>query len=848
MGSELPGSGARQRRSTVTVRWGDYEQAEIEGEDGKPLASLAAASARGDGQRPARRSRRIPSCSTCPTPAASQLHVVERLVAAEELDGAASRGHALGLGLPREPPHAGRGAARTSAYVFQAELEVRCDRAVRAAAGPARRARRRVGRAGGRSPLRGHAGVRDRPRRLGRMGDRRRRVPRAPHGLDPERRGGEDGDRGRAGRRAVDGGARGARRWRRGRRRSAAARGRSTATGSRRSARASRRCPGTRRETAEELLRLRGLAADRIERGIGVLASDADALDAFRVANRAVARALRKRLEHRRRRRWRAFQLAFLLLNLPGLADPTRPRPRDGGPALLPDRRRQDRGVPRPRGVRDGAAAAAPPGRRRARGRGRERHHALHAAAAHARPARAAPRGSSARSSWSARRTPRATATWPFEIGLWVGKAATPNGLGTQGRRPLGLGAHQGAAVQERPEGQAVADPARELPVVRHALRARLVRAPARTTTSRASCGSSARTSSATSRATAPLPIVAVDEPIYRRLPGFLIATVDKFASLPWVGQVGRAARRRGPARRDGLLRRRGAGQGHAPRGAAPAARPRHPGRAAPHLRAARHDGRPLRGGDRGALRARDRRPRGAAQDRRLDRHGAPGAGPDPGALRAAAHAGVPAAGPGPARLVLRPDGARRRRSPARLYLGVAAQGRNPKVVMRKAWLALMGAAERCLPRRRRAQERREPRRPVHDAARLLQQPARAGRRAADPRGGGPEHDQGLRRAASAIGETTGLFQDRKTFSEVVELTSRVSTDKVAEARRRLELPLPRDRAARRLRHRDQHDLGRPRHPAARADGRPRPAEDARRVHPGDEPRRPRRRAARASS
>jgi superfamily II DNA or RNA helicase len=39
------------------------------------------------------------------------------------------------------------------------------------------------------------------------------------------------------------------------------------------------------------------------------------------------------------------------------------------------------------------------------------------------------------------------------------------------------------------------------------------------------------------------------------------------------------------------------------------------------------------------------------------------------------------------------------------------------------------------------------------------------------------------------VGEETGLFQDRKTFSEVLELTSRVPTDKVAEARRRLEAP-----------------------------------------------------------
>ncbi len=35
------------------------------------------------------------------------------------------------------------------------------------------------------------------------------------------------------------------------------------------------------------------------------------------------------------------------------------------------------------------------------------------------------------------------------------------------------------------------------------------------------------------------LPILTVDEPIYRRLPAFLIATVDKFASLPWVGETG---------------------------------------------------------------------------------------------------------------------------------------------------------------------------------------------------------------------------------------------------------------------------------------------------------------------
>jgi len=79
---------------------------------------------------------------------------------------------------------------------------------------------------------------------------------------------------------------------------------------------------GARRETAEELLRLAGIAANRIERGVAVLAENA--LDAFGVANRAVARALCHRLRIAEPR-WRAFQLAFVLLNLPGLVDPADP-------------------------------------------------------------------------------------------------------------------------------------------------------------------------------------------------------------------------------------------------------------------------------------------------------------------------------------------------------------------------------------------------------------------------------------------------------------------------------------------------------------------------------------------
>jgi hypothetical protein len=34
------------------------------------------------------------------------------------------------------------------------------------------------------------------------------------------------------------------------------------------------------------------------------------------------------------------------------------------------------------------------------------------------------------------------------------------------------------------------------------------------------------------------LPVIVVDEEIYRRLPTLLIATVDKFAQMPWKGAV----------------------------------------------------------------------------------------------------------------------------------------------------------------------------------------------------------------------------------------------------------------------------------------------------------------------
>jgi hypothetical protein len=123
---------------------------------------------------------------------------------------------------------------------------------------------------------------------------------------------------------------------------------------------------------------------------------------------------------------------------------------------------------------------------------------------------------------------------------------------------------------------------------------------------------------------------------------------------------------------------------------------------------------------------------------------------------------------------------------PARLYLGITSQGRNPKVLMRKAWLALMGAAERAYRDaggHKNTKNAADPYMTVLGYFNALRELGGA-RRILEEEVQNTIKGYGARRR---IGETPGLFQDRKTFSEVMELTSRVTTDKVAEARRRLD-------------------------------------------------------------
>ncbi|GAB4537254.1 MAG: DISARM system helicase DrmA [Anaerolineae bacterium] len=81
--------------------------------------------------------------------------------------------------------------------------------------------------------------------------------------------------------------------------------------------------PSGQRPVAETHLHQCRQAADRIQQAIETLATDEDARLAFCFANKAIA--LQSRWTRGQVLTWRPFQLAFILLNVPALADPFHP-------------------------------------------------------------------------------------------------------------------------------------------------------------------------------------------------------------------------------------------------------------------------------------------------------------------------------------------------------------------------------------------------------------------------------------------------------------------------------------------------------------------------------------------
>ncbi len=187
-----------------------------------------------------------------------------------------------------------------------------------------------------------------------------------------------------------------------------------------------------------------------------------------------------------------------------------------------------------------------------------------------------------------------------------------------------------------------------------------------------------------------------MDEPIYRRLPCFMIATVDKFAAMPWTGEVGAFFGRVTSYDKTASTVRASRQRATAAWRTAAAAGSGHPGRTAPDLRAAGHDGpactrRRWTNCAAAKWRARRIRPKivaSTATVRRAENQ-----------IRALFNR----------RLVdiFPPPGPDRRdsffaevhspkQSNARLYVGVAAQGRSPKVVMLRVYLVLLAAAQKA--------------------------------------------------------------------------------------------------------------------------------------------------------
>jgi ATP-dependent helicase YprA (DUF1998 family) len=126
--------------------------------------------------------------------------------------------------------------------------------------------------------------------------------------------------------------------------------------------------------------------------------------------------------------------------------------------------------------------------------------------------------------------------------------------------------------------------------------------------------------------------------------------------------------------------------------------------------------------------------------------------------------------------------------SNARLYLGVAAQGRSPKVVMLRVYLVLLAAAEHWSRLHDKKSGKPNPADPyltVLGYFNSLRELGGARRLIED------EIRNRLAGYASRrrVGEEKGVLQNRQIDYEPVELTSRVSTAQVSEAKRRLSLP-----------------------------------------------------------
>jgi hypothetical protein len=547
--------------------------------------------------------------------------------------------------------------------------------------------------------------------------------------------------------------------------------------------------PKKRKETAELLLQRAEVAAGRIEQGIALLA-DAQCLEAFRIANRVMATAARRRQGVIMKLNpatinptWRPFQLAFILMNLRSMAEAGH------GDREVVDLLFFPTGGGKTEAYLGLAAFTLVLRRLRNPGIASAGMTVLMRYTLRLLTLDQLGRASTLICALELERQKdvEKLGEWPFEIGLWVGQAATPNRMGQIGDHDQNAARAKVIAYKNN-ERKASPIPLEDCPWCGTKFNANSFELKPnrdhpidlRIKCMNRHCDFSSGQ---------PLPILAVDEPIYRRLPCFLIATVDKFAAMPWTGEVGAFFGRVERYDKNGF---------YGPCDDPGRGNPLPGGRLKPPELVIQ-DELHLISGPLGTMAGlyetaldalceiekedKKIRPKIVAstatvrraqnQIRTLFNHHFVDIFPPPGPDRrnsffAETHPST--------------------RSNARLYLGIAAQGRSPKVVMLRCYLALLAAAQKAYLSHSKKSDPANPADPYMTLLGYFNSLRELGgaRRVIEDE----VTNQLVGRAGrKRVSEQEGLFANRLIAYEVVELTSRVSTDKVAEAKRRLSLP-----------------------------------------------------------
>ena len=299
-----------------------------------------------------------------------------------------------------------------------------------------------------------------------------------------------------------------------------------------------------RQKIATHMMRNAKRAADRIREGLASL-NDPDALEAFKLANKVIAVALRQRWSQEQDKApdsfgapaWRPFQLAFILMNLPGIIDPHHADRENVDLLFFPT------GGGKTEAYLGLAAFSLVLRRLRADG-------GIHGAGVSVimrytlrlltldQLGRAATLICALE--LERQDDPKRLGEWPFEIALWVGQSATPNRMGKRGDNDRYSARKKTLDFKRDDKLKPSPIPLESCPwcgskFTRNSFQLRPN--DDRPTNLKITCGNRKKRCPWGGRN--PLPILSVDEPIYRRLPCFIIATVDKFAQLPWVGHTG---------------------------------------------------------------------------------------------------------------------------------------------------------------------------------------------------------------------------------------------------------------------------------------------------------------------